>query len=387
MSSNRFRRKQIESLGWLETQGVISMLHEREMTPCFILNKQHLLDRLALLQAAMPDVTPHYAVKSCPMPEVLEILKSVDARLDVASKGEIELLKAVNYPANLLVHTHPHKTPADMKAAYDYGIRTFVLDDISEIAILEPYKKDIVVLTRLGFSNSSTSIDLSYKFGLNPDKVMNVIAKLVHKGFTVAGCTFHVGSQTLDPKPYAVALVKTAAIYNEYEKTYGHRLSMLDIGGGFPTEYTEHVPTIDAFAEVINPLLEEHFRGTRVISEPGRFIINPCVTLATRVTSITKRDSGSWLFTDDGVYGGFADMLSGHARYLLLNSSELRGSRSLKPYTVAGPTCDSIDVIDTKAMLPTTKIGDILLVPNMGAYSFATASEFNSIPKTGVIVV
>ncbi|MGB4762357.1 MAG: type III PLP-dependent enzyme [Candidatus Saccharimonas sp.] len=382
-----FRKSQIRRVKKSLDKGVISMLAQQEKTPSFILNKQAVIDQYKHLCTAMPAIEPHFAIKACPMPELLEIFKSLSSHLDVASEGEIALLRQLDYPPELLIHTHPHKTPRAMKAAYDYGIRTFVLDDLSEMAVMAAYKDSIRVLLRLGFSNDQAEVDLSYKFGLDPDQAVAAIDQLIQEGFTVAGCSFHVGSQMHSAEPYGIALKRTAKIYKEVASVLEYKLTMLDIGGGFPAPYTEPVLEIEAFASVINPIITEHFSDVRVVSEPGRYLSNPCITLASKVISVTIRDGHSWIFADDGVYGSFADMFSGHSKYLVFSEKELHHELALKPYIVAGPTCDSIDIIDPEALLPETHVGDMIIAPNMGAYSYALTSEFNSIPKAYVHVI
>ncbi len=385
--SKDFRQDQIQLTKKTLNKGVISMLAQQDKTPSFVLSKHAVIDQYTHLRAAMPAIEPHFAIKSCPMPELLEIFKSLSSYLDVASEGEIALLQQLNYPPELLIHTHPHKTPRAMKVAYDYGIRTFVLDDLSEMEVMMPYKDSIRVLLRLGFSNDQAEVDLSYKFGLDPAQAVGAVECLLDEGFTVAGCSFHVGSQMHSPEPYSVALERTAQVYREVADTFNYTFTVLDIGGGFPAPYTEPVPEIEAFAAVINPLIEQHFSHVRVISEPGRYLSNPCVTLISKIISLTTRGDRRWIFADDGVYGSFADMFSGHSRYLVFSEKELHGTVDLQPYIVAGPTCDSVDIIDPEALLPEMSVGDIIIAPNMGAYSYALVSEFNSLPKPGVIVM
>lgn len=382
-----FRKQQIDHVKDCVSDALLTKLHETDITPCFILHEQQVRDRYVKLRRAIPDIEPHFAVKACPMPELLKIYKDIGAHLDVASEGELDILKQLRYAPELLIYTHPHKTKRAMKTAYDYGIRTFVLDDLSETAVLEPYKDSIKVFVRLSFSNHDAEIDLSYKFGLAISHATDVIGKLLRDGYDIVGCSFHVGSQMHSADAYADALIKTAAVYKEVAKKHKHKLEMLDIGGGFPTPYTEPVMEIEGFAAVINPLVSKYFADVHVVSEPGRYLINPCVTLASKVTSVTTRVDRPWVFIDDGIYSSFSDMLSGHSKYLLLNARELSGAKPTVSHVVAGPTCDSIDVLDAAALLPKTEVGDVLLTPNMGAYSYALACEFNSIPKSKVIVV
>lgn len=382
-----FRKQQLEILKSKYTATQLQHLAKTHGTPILLLDEAAVIQAYKDLCDVMPAVRPHFAIKSCPIPELLEIYKNIGANLDVATNGEIALLEACNYPPELLVHTHPHKRPEDMRRAYEYGIRTFVVDNVSEIPVLEPYKKDIKIMFRLSFPNKYAMIDLSYKFGLDPEEAKKAIKVLLDNNFDVEGVCFHVGSQTDGPTPYIDALNATAKFFSTIKDEYGHVFKKLDIGGGFPAPYIEDVPGIDVYAAAINPILQDKFPGIEVISEPGRYLINKNITLLTRAISSAKRGPQNWLFLDDGVYGSFSDMISGHMSYMLYGLEELNNKPANERYIVSGPTCDSIDVMSTDAMLCRIEAGDIVIVPNIGAYSFALATEFNSIARAKVVVI
>lgn len=382
-----FREQELQRLQGLFGVAQLQRQASSHDTPLLILHKQTLTDRYHNLSKAMPEVRPHFAIKSCPIPEVLATLKEIRASLDVATNGEIALLKQIDYPPELLIHTHPHKRPEDVKLAYNYGIRTFVVDNISELNVLKPYKNDVKILFRLSFPNNNAAIDLSYKFGLEPREALGAVKTFLNEGFNVVGASFHVGSQTENAQPYKEALQKTATFFATVKSTLDHEFSVLDIGGGFPAPYVTEVAGIDQYSSVINSLIDKHFKGVTVLSEPGRYLINPAVTLLTRVISKSRRGPKDWLFLDDGVYGSFSDMISGHMAYILYGLSELDGAKANKQYVVAGPTCDSIDVIADNAVLPELEAGDLLVVPNIGAYSYALTTEFNSIPRPRVLIL
>lgn len=365
----------------------LKKLTDKHGSPLLLVDEEGIKNQYQRLIKAMPRVRPHFAIKSCPMPELLKILKSIGASLDVATDGEIEILKKLNYSPDLMIHTHPHKTPKAMKTAFDYGIRTFVVDDLSELEIIKPYKKDVKILLRLSFSSHHAGIDLSYKFGIDPNSSLDTIKTIVNKGYNLAGLSFHVGSQVHTPDAYINALTKTAEIYKETESKLGIKFELLDIGGGLPSRYHEEVHSPEDFAKHINKILDKDFPDTKILSEPGRILINEFVTLVTTVISKTKRGDQEWLFIDDGIYGSFCDMFSEKINYLIYSAKELGGTVANKHYVVAGPTCDSLDVMSTDCLLPETNIGDILLTPNIGAYSYAVATTFNSINRTPVLVI
>lgn len=356
-------------------------------TPLLVLDAKKVKSQHQQISEAMPMVTPHFAVKSCPLPELLKIYKSMGAYLDVATSGELDMLQELNYDPKLLIYTHPHPKPKDLARAYEFGIRSFVIDDASELSKYESFKEDSALNIRLSFSNDKAAINLSYKFGTTPEDALLILKQALEQGFNVSGVCFHVGSQVEDPSVYAEALEQTHAFMQTAKQQYQHTFTDLDIGGGFPSPYTHNVQTIQEIGAVINPLLEKYFSDFKIRSEPGRYLINVCMFLLTSVISTSVRQGHNWLFIDDGVYGSFTDMISGHSEYVLYALSELQDAKADTHYVVGGPTCDSIDVISHDAILPKLQPDDLIISPNMGAYSWALLTTFNSIPKPKITII
>lgn len=370
----RYSRAQLQSLA--ETHG----------TPLLVVDKQVLANRYQHMKQAMPRVEPHFAVKSHPSLPALEIMRDIGGSLDLATSGEIELARSVGFPATRAIHTHPHKTPQEVEAAIAYGIRTFAFDSPSELDVLEPYKDIVTPMMRLSFPNSHAHIDLSYKFGVNPQDAAGLALHAKERGFNLTALCFHVGSQLSSPQPFVWALNGVRKLVKAL-KSHAIQITTIDIGGGFPVEYTTAVPPLDDFAETINPLLDM-FPDVRFISEPGRYLIGPSVLLLTQIVNRTERHGHDWLFINDGAYGTYSDIFSGKMQFPLFALSELDDPhRQTRTYTVCGPTCDSLDIVAERIQLPELQRGDLLLTPNIGAYSIALATEFNSLAKAQVIAL
>jgi len=122
----------------------------------------------------------------------------------------------------------------------------------------------------------------------------------------------------------------------------------------------------------------------QVIAEPGRFIAGPAGTGVASVIGRAQREGRWWYYLDDGLYGSFSGQLYDHALYPL-DALHARGGRH--PCVLAGPTCDSIDVIREDIPLPELAIGDLLVGRMMGAYTSATATDFNFIPRAKIVAV
>ncbi len=189
-----------------------------------------------------------------------------------------------------------------------------------------------------------------------------------------------MGSQCTNPFAYADAIATCRKIFN-LAASRKVILDTLDIGGGFPVSYVETVMPIDRFCEPIAEALEKYFDQCRVIAEPGRFLVANAVWLITQVVGRSRRGGVPWYYIDDGLYGSFSGRLFDKCDYTI--QAERDGDREL--CVIAGPTCDSFDVLYTDRALPPVDIGDLLIVPGMGAYTNASASTFNGFPVARLV--
>ena len=164
----------------------------------------------------------------------------------------------------------------------------------------------------------------------------------------------------------------------------GHAPCILDIGGGFPVDYHERSMPIEEFCAPIRAALQELPPSTRVIAEPGRFISAPAAVAVATVMGRALRDGRWWYYLDDGLYGSYSGQLYDHASYPV---EALVPPGKTYPSVLAGPTCDSIDVINENLELPLLNAGDLILGRAMGAYTWASASEFNLFPRATVLAL
>jgi ornithine decarboxylase len=269
------------------------------------------------------------------------------------------------------------------------GIGTFVLDGEGELDKFAGLEDRVELLLRLRYRNPQALIDLSYKFGADPADAVDLLRAARRRGLRVAGLSFHPGSQLGAVQPL-VEDIRSAAMLLECLADVDEPLEVLDIGGGLPVPYDAAVPHLDGFAaaiaEEVGPLTRG---GIRVISEPGRFVAAPAMLAVAAVVGVARRGGVPWYYLDDGLYGSFSNVLSDHVRPTLHAYRAVTGAdeRDAVPSVLAGPTCDSTDVITTAALLPPLEVGDLVVAPNMGAYTTVTACEFNGIPKAPVVVV
>jgi ornithine decarboxylase len=359
-------------------------LVEDHGSPLLLLDCDALRSAYRALKAALPNVDPYYAIKSLPQAEVVATLAAEGAGFDVATIGELELLRSVRVTSAPMIHTHPIKREQDIRAALAYGCDVFVVDNIDELAKFEAFAGRARLLLRVSFRGQGVVSDLSRKFGCDPAHVPWLLTEAARVGVPVIGISFHVGSQSPTPDAHVAAIEACQGFFENTTLAGTAQLEILDIGGGFPADYDGKGMDLAAFCRPISEALARYPGRVRIIAEPGRVLSAPCMTSIATVVGRARRGELSWYYLDDGVYGAYSGQIYDHVRYpLTVFSDETARERSV----LAGPTCDSIDVIAEDVALPPLAIGDLVVGRQMGAYTLATAGEFNSIPKPRLVAL
>ncbi len=362
----------------------IEHLARRYGSPLLILDLERVRAQYRRLAAALPGVKLHYALKPLPHPAVVAALRDAGASFDLATNGEVALVRRLGVAPSRCIHTHPIKRERDIRTALDFGVTRFVVDNPDELRKFAPYAGRVEVLVRVSFRSPQAVVDLSRKFGCAPDAVPALLELAARLGVRVAGLSFHVGSQAGAPDKHVEAVEACAALF-EAAAQHGQALEILDIGGGFPVEYRDTCTSIEAFCAPIAAALARLGPGIEVFAEPGRFIAAPSGVVVAAVMGRARRDGRWWYYLDDGLYGSFSGQMFDHARYPL--DALVSSSGPKYPSVLAGPTCDSIDVIDEDIDLPLLDVGDLIVGRQMGAYTWASASEFNFFPRATVLAL
>jgi len=297
-------------------------------------------------------------------------------QFDVASVAELE--DAATIPGVRLHFMHPVKSRYAIRRAYfDYDIKCFALDTEEELQkIVEETEgaKDLELFVRISVPAKNSRVPLEHKFGISGQKAQRLLVK-TRQVADELGITFHVGSQTTTPDAYAMAFEEV----KKHIVTAGVVVDAIDIGGGFPSRYTDSVPArLSDFIEVIKTSMAkmpvtEH---CRLICEPGRALVAEAESL---IVKVDLRKSGNQLFINDGGYGALFD--SAHMGFVFpvrLIRENLDPNEPLEPFELWGPTCDSIDRMRGPFMLPrSVREGDYIEIGNIGAYGRALATRFN----------
>ena len=350
-------------------------------SPLLVLDCERVRTQYRQLAAALPGVDLHYALKPLPAPPVVAALRDLGSFFDLATAGEVDVVRALGIAPGRCIHTHPIKRERDIRDALEYGVSTFVADNPDEIRKFIKFRDRTALLLRVSFRSPDAKVDLSRKFGCEVEAVPQLLGLARDLGVSVRGLSFHVGSQAADPAKYVEAIHVCREALAEAARAGLGPFDTLDIGGGFPVEYLKPVMPIDEFCAPIRAELAQLPRGMRVIAEPGRYIVASAGVAVATVMGRAYRDGRWWYYLDDGLYGNFSGQLYEHAHYRVesLRKGELR------PSVLAGPTCDSVDVINDALDLPELEAGDIIVGHMMGAYTWASATDFNFFPKPRIV--
>ena len=347
-------------------------------TPCLVIDLDVVEERYRALAAALPDVSVHYAVKANPSPGVLARLAALGSRFDVASPVEIDLCLAAGVDPGRISYGNTIKKRRDVAYAHAVGVRLFVVDSGEELGKVAAAAPGAAVLVRVLVSGEGADWPLSRKFGCDPDMAVDLLVEAGTLGLEPAGVSFHVGSQQKEPHRWELAIAQAAAVLRQAAAA-GVPVTTVNIGGGFPANYSSDVPGIDAYGAAIRAALELHLADVpvQVLCEPGRYIAGDAGVLRAEVVLVARKaygDDHRWVYLDVGRFGGLAETEGEAIRYQLLTSVD---GGPVGPVILAGPTCDSVDVLyeRTRYELPLTLAeGDTVDILAAGAYTASYAS-------------
>jgi len=352
-------------------------------TPFMVLRTSVVRHNLRRLRAALPGVDVFYAVKANNHPDIIGVLRDENCFFDISSVRELETVRGCGVSVENTIHTNPIKSPAEFDGAVAMGVRTFVADNLAELDKFSRYGDKAGVLLRFKTFTDGSAINLSFKFGADPQDMPLLLDRVSQLGLDFRGFCFHVGSQCLKSAPY-VAAIKTAGELIRLAAAKGLPTEILDIGGGFPIRYTQSTPSLESLgAAIVRSLKADIDPAIRVICEPGRCLSGEAATLFASVIGKSVRGGVTWYYIDDGLYGSFSGRVYDDCAYEVLTQRNTRWEKAV----LAGPTCDSFDVIYKDCLMPPLDVGDVLMFPAMGAYCLVSASDFNGLGRARVVTV
>ncbi len=370
---------------------VLSYLDENKTeTPVLLIDSEQLRKKASVVGKNIRNSNVFFAVKANPGVEVIKFLAELGLNFEIASEGELQLLAGLGVGPERIITSNPVKTFKFLEHAARYGIKYYAYDSKEEVEKLAAMVPGAKVYLRLSVPNEGSEWPLSRKFGVEIDEGISLISHAAARGLDPVGITFHVGSQCINIYNWNNALYKAKVLWDMAARD-GINFSVLNIGGGYPVRYTKSVVGIEEIEKNIDRLIGELFpAGTAVFIEPGRGVVGDAGVFVSRVIGKSRRGDENWLHLDVGVFNGLMESVGGIKYSYIVEDSRVGTDKKgggKKNWTVAGPSCDSFDVIDNNVMLREPEVGALVLVLSCGAYTTSYASEFNgfAIPRTLLI--
>jgi len=366
----------------LDFKHVRAALSKSYSKPFLLLDSNIVRDKTHRFKAAMPRVHPHYAVKANPDPRVLKTLIQENVNFEIASISELDLLISLGVPAKEIYYSNPMKSRAYLEYASSKGVEWYALDSIEELRKIVSIKPDAKMYLRIDTPNIGSDWPLAGKFGTHISDIDEIITEATKLKADLAGVTFHVGSQCRNPLNWQVGIERAKKVFISMRRV-GLNPRLLNIGGGYPVRYVKPIPSIEGIGEIVNAAIADLPEDIRIMAEPGRYLVSDSAYFVCRVVGTATRSGKRWMYWDAGMFGGVIEITEG-LRYEILTD---RKGQSI-PWTVAGPTCDSVDILMCDEMLPADiQEGDFIYIPNAGAYTTAYASNFNGFPLPDIVVL
>jgi ornithine decarboxylase len=350
---------------------------ERPETPCVVIDLDVVHDSYRALAAALPRVDIFYAVKANPARPILELLVDQGSGFDVASPAEVDACLAAGASPDRMSYGNTTKRRSWIGEAYDKGIRLFTVDSGEELAKVVAVAAGETVMCRLGCAGAGADWPLSRKFGCNVPAAIEILRAAGGAGMRL-GVSFHVGSQQRDVHAWDEALQRVAEVRRALRRD-GLELDVVNLGGGFPGRYVQHVPSTWSYGAAIDAAVRRHLgpRPPRLIAEPGRSLVADAGVIEAEVLLVTRRSERAderWVTLDIGMFGGLAEVMGEAIRYRICTAHD---GGPTGPVVLAGPTCDSADVLyeDYRYELPLALAeGDRVRLLSAGAYTTTYAS-------------
>lgn len=368
----------------MTTERIIDFLNTRRPDgPCLVVDLDVVRDNFSTFKRAMPGSAIYYAVKANPAPEILRLLAAMGSNFDAASVTEIEMALEAGATPQRISFGNTIKKERDVARAFALGVKMFAVDCAEEVEKIARVAPGSRVFCRVLTDGEGAEWPLSRKFGCVPAMAADVLRHAYALGLEPYGVSFHVGSQQTDVHAWDRALGDARGVF-ETLAADGIVLKMVNLGGGFPSRYLKDIPAAEAYGEAIFCALSKYF-GNRIpetIIEPGRAMVGNAGVIKTEVVLISKKskdDAIRWVYLDIGKFGGLAETMDEAIRYPIRTS---RDGDAFEPCVLAGPTCDSADVMYEKNPYPlpiTLTIGDEVLIEGTGAYT----STYSSVAFNG----
>jgi diaminopimelate decarboxylase len=408
----------------------VEQIVEAVGTPTYIYSATAMRAAYERLRAAFAPLGAklRYAVKASPNLHICRLLRELGAGMDVVSGGEMERAWLSGTPMAEMVFAGVGKSEDEIRAALDgrhsslrgaaaaFGapdpsgrgaVGLFNAESESEVARIAKIARELGQRARVCLRVNpnvdahtheyTTTGKVENKFGIDADRIVEIVDRWApDPGIEFRGLHVHIGSPVPQVQPYVDSLAVVSRILDELAAR-GHRLSTLDLGGGWPVDYTENsVPPIEDYAARIVPLLVERVRdGLEILLEPGRSIVANAGILVGRVQHLKHGHAKTFVICDAGMHNLLRPALYRAFHFVWPVAWSGPTPRwledpvlpSLKRQDVVGPICETGDFLARDRLLPPIVQGDLVAVFSAGAYGISMASNYNDHGRPAEVLV
>ncbi|MDZ4768950.1 MAG: type III PLP-dependent enzyme [Chloroflexota bacterium] len=359
--------------------------------PALFIDFAGIRDTFRRFEIAFPGAHIDYAMKANANPTVCAQIVALGGGLEIASLPELNRALDAGATGERIICSHPIKQPAFLRRMQEVGVYAATVDSIDEVEKVAEHAPGMRVYVRLAVDNTGSVLPLAGKFGVDAATALDLIDRARELGLQPIGVSFHVGSQCLNVSNWVNAIKAGGEVFRAAADR-GHQLYFLDIGGGFPAGHyhDESIPTIEAIGVAVMAAVDAYVPsvpGFILALEPGRGLVGESGRLVANVMGKALRGGNQhWLYLDVGVFNGLMETFEGFPPVVTLLADDAE-ARPQRVYTLAGPSCDSCDVIARDMTLPEIRVGDRLEFYDTGAYTNEYAAAFNGFPIPEIIML
>lgn len=352
-------------------------------TPTNVLDYNIISNTYDRFVESFPGGDVFYAMKANANPLISRLVVEKGGGLEIASAAELDKAFDAGATGQRIICSNPIKNPAFLKRMQANDVYAVVVDSVDEVEKVARHMPGARVYVRLAVDNTGSVLPLAGKFGVDGTTALELLDMARDLGLIPIGLSFHVGSQCLNPRNWANAIRACGDVWREGLE-HGHAFYFLDIGGGYPAGHyhSPSIPTIEEIGDIVMQAIVDYIPdcpNLMLILEPGRGLVGESGRMLASVEGKALRGSDTWLYLDVGVFNGLMETYEGFPPVVSLLADDA-DDRPLMRYTLAGPSCDSCDVIARHIELPELHIGDRLVFYDTGAYTSEYAAAFNGFP-------
>jgi diaminopimelate decarboxylase len=370
-------------------------------TPLYVVSERRIRSNYQRLYEALKSnyskVRLNYAMKANSNLVVLKILETEGCNIDAVSPGEVLMALTSGFTPDRILFTGTSVRTDELKFLLDSNVTINIdsqseLDRLIEIGVPQILSVRVNPEVGAGHHEHCITAGKNSKFGLWEQDLVAAYQSAKAAGVKHFGIHMHIGSGILDVKPYLAALDKFLTIAKTVHEQAGIDFEFIDVGGGIGVPYKPEDAPLDlqVFSEKVLSFFKaktaEYGLGEPwFCMEPGRYIVADAVVLLTTVNTIKVTPYHNYAGVDAGFNTLIRPAMYGSYHHILV-ANKLVATQE-ETYDIAGPLCESGDLLATDRTLPCLEEGDLLAVLDAGAYGFSMSSQYNARPRAAEVLV